>query len=63
MSHTKIFCCVGIWNLCTTNEDGLLSNLLVVKSIYTDLDSLSFIRRFLMDLLTATFKAELEAYH
>jgi hypothetical protein len=27
----KIFCCVGIWNFCTIDEDWLLSNLLVCE--------------------------------
>jgi hypothetical protein len=40
-AHTKIFSCVGIWNFCAIHEDWLLFNLVVVKSIYTDLDSLA----------------------
>jgi hypothetical protein len=30
-SNTKIFSCVGIWNLCAIDEDWLLSNLLVCE--------------------------------
>jgi hypothetical protein len=34
-SYTMIFCCIGIWNLCTIEEDWLLSNLLAWEvSIY-----------------------------
>jgi hypothetical protein len=44
-SHTEIFCCIGIWDLCAIDVDWSLYNPLV-KSICTDLDSLSLIRHF-----------------
>jgi hypothetical protein len=30
-THTKIFCCVGIWNFCAIDEDWLLLNLVVCE--------------------------------
>jgi hypothetical protein len=47
-----MFSCVGIWYFCAIDEDWLL----FVKSICTDLDSLSFIPQFFVKiaiLLTA----------
>jgi hypothetical protein len=49
--HIKIFS-IGIWNFCAIDEDWLLTNLLVWKSICTDLESVSFIRQILVQIST-----------
>jgi hypothetical protein len=51
-SRTKIFRCIGIWNICTGNEDWLLLIFLFVNSIHTDLQSMSIIRHICVQIAT-----------